>query len=408
MLPLVGILPTIEVGLAPYRELFCRAAGFEHVSRYVTGLILSPNKTLQGIYGQQVWSEDAGGSRRAMHAAVFEAGWDSAGLMPCHRAVVAAEHRGRGREVIGLDWTFVHHGRGEQICGVKRAYDYVAHRMSNYQTGVTAAIANREIIDGVEVRVQEPNYEEAERAYLQMTPQTPYERLEQARQRLLELLHYHKNRLSYRKRTELAVAIVEQLEAAGHFPQADYAFDTGVLSVPLPRLIEGHAKHWVSELECSGHLLWKGQWCRVDDVAAQLRTNHPESFRALQVTGRNGETKAFWVFTKAGRLKKYGRKRLVIVHEQAELNDAPRFLLTDALHWESGRVIQMWSYRWSTEIFHELCKHVVGLAAAQVRKEEAVQRHFRLSCVAQSLLQRAACQGRKCERFTFALVLVQK
>lgn len=227
------------------------------------------------------------------------------------------------------------------------------HRLSNYQTVVTAVIANREVIDGLEVKVQEPDYAEAERAYLAMTAQTSYEHIEPARQRVVDWLHYHQNRLSYRQRTELAVAIVEQLEAEGHFPHADYAFDKGVLSLPLTQLIESHAKHWVSELGCSRHIRWKGQWCRVDEVAAQLRTEHPESFRALQVTGRNGETKTFWAFTKAVRLKRYGRKRLVIVHEQADLRDTPRFLLTDALHWESGRVIQTWSYRWPTEIFHE-------------------------------------------------------
>ena len=37
-----------------------------------------------------------------------------------------------------------------------------------------------------------------------------------------------------------------------------------------------------------------------------------------------------------------------------------------------------------------------------MRKEEAVKRHFRLSCVAQSLLQRVAGSGRKSERFKFA------
>ena len=37
-----------------------------------------------------------------------------------------------------------------------------------------------------------------------------------------------------------------------------------------------------------------------------------------------------------------------------------------------------------------------------MRKEEAVKRHFRLSCVAQSLLQRATCQGQTSERFSFA------
>jgi hypothetical protein len=44
----------------------------------------------------------------------------------------------------------------------------------------------------------------------------------------------------------------------------------------------------------------------------------------------------------------------------------------------------------------------VGLEASQVRKEEAVKRHFRLSCVAHSLLQRLLAGGRQSERFAFA------
>src|SRR5262249_32868396 len=43
-----------------------------------------------------------------------------------------------------------------------------------------------------------------------------------------------------------------------------------------------------------------------------------------------------------------------------------------------------------------------GLNRPEVRKEEAVKRHFRLSCVAQSLVQRAACSGGKSERFEFS------
>ena len=49
MLPIVGVPETIRQGLAPYRDVFCREAGFEHISRYVTGLLLSPNQTLQGL-----------------------------------------------------------------------------------------------------------------------------------------------------------------------------------------------------------------------------------------------------------------------------------------------------------------------------------------------------------------------
>ena len=368
----------------------------------MTGLILSPHKPWQGIYHVQVWEPDTPRSRRAMHEAVFEAGWEAEALMPRHREVVAGAHRGCGREVISRDWTYAHHERGRKLWAVHKAWDHVEHRLASYQTVVTAVVANRGRLDGIEVVVQQPDRHEAEMAYVQETGPARYTQLETARGRLLELLHYRMHRLEYKKRTEIAREIVTQLEQEGHFPQAHYAFDNGVLNLELTRCIEHAGKHWVSELESSRHIQWQGQWRRVDAVAEALRHAHPESFRLMRVRCRNGETKAFWAFTKVVRLKRYGRKRLVIVHESEALRDAPRLLLTDALHWESGSVIETWSYRWTSEIFHEFGKQVCGLETAQVRKEEAVKRHFRLSCVAQSLLQQAPASGSATERLTFA------
>ena len=109
MLPLVGIPRTIAKFLESYRKVFCKEAGFKHISRYINGLLMSPNKTLQGIHSQLVWDEGEEVSRRAMHEAVFEAGWKHQELMEEHRKNVAAVHRGKGREIIALDWTFSYH-----------------------------------------------------------------------------------------------------------------------------------------------------------------------------------------------------------------------------------------------------------------------------------------------------------
>ena len=54
MLPLVGIPKTLQKQLQHYRSVFCRNSGFAQVSRYLTGLLLNPNKTLQGIHAQWV------------------------------------------------------------------------------------------------------------------------------------------------------------------------------------------------------------------------------------------------------------------------------------------------------------------------------------------------------------------
>src|SRR6185503_16535963 len=99
--------------------------------------------------------------------------------------------------------------------------------------------------------------------------------------------------------------MVAQVEAEGKFPQADYAFDNGVLTLELTRLIESKGKHWVSERESSRHILWQDKWQRIDAVATELRQQHPESFRKVTVRCRNGEKKEYGAFTKTVRLKRY-------------------------------------------------------------------------------------------------------
>ena len=64
MLPLVGIPASIAKFLQSYRKVFRKEAGSKHISRYINGLVMSPNKTLQGIYSQLVWDEEQKISRR--------------------------------------------------------------------------------------------------------------------------------------------------------------------------------------------------------------------------------------------------------------------------------------------------------------------------------------------------------
>jgi hypothetical protein len=59
--------------------------------------------------------------------------------------------------------------------GVKRQYDYVNGRMSQYHTILTAVLANRERQDGIAVEVQGAKWEAEEWAYLQATRQDRYD-----------------------------------------------------------------------------------------------------------------------------------------------------------------------------------------------------------------------------------------
>jgi hypothetical protein len=398
MLPLVGVPETLRHGLAPYREVCCRAAGFDHISRYVTGLLLRPPKTLPGIDDVQVWEPGAPRRRRAMHEAVVEASGDAEGLMPRPREVVAGAHHGQGREVIRRDWTYAQHERGLQMWGGKKAWDHVEHRLVPDQTVVTAVSAHRGRLAGIEGPGQQPAHCEEDRADLPEPGRERYAPRNEGRGRWWEWLPHYRQRLGDPKRPARAVAIVKPLEAAGHFPQAPYAFDHGGLRLELPRGIAQAGKHGVSALERSRHRHGQGPWQRGAAVAAARRCAPPDRFRPGRVRCRHGETKSFWAFTNVVRRKRYGRQRLVIVHDQADRSDAPRGLLSDARHGESGRVMETWSYRWASEIFQECGQQVCGLEAAQVRQAEAVKRHCRLRGVAPSLLQQAPASGAETER----------
>jgi hypothetical protein len=68
--------------------------------------------------------------------------------------------------------------------------------MARFQTVVTAVVANRALVDGIEVRVQEPSVREAEEAYVQATARESYGHMEHVRARLLELLHHLQHRFA--------------------------------------------------------------------------------------------------------------------------------------------------------------------------------------------------------------------
>jgi hypothetical protein len=74
--------------------------------------------------------------------------------------------------------------------GVKKAWDHVEHRLAPSQTVVTAVIANRARLDGIAVLVQQPHRQEEELAYVPETVRESYPQMEEARGRVLELLHH--------------------------------------------------------------------------------------------------------------------------------------------------------------------------------------------------------------------------
>ena len=77
-------------------------------------------------------------------------------------------------------------------------------------------MANRTQLDGIEVLVQQPNQQDEELAYVQETVRESSPQMAAGRGRVLELLPHLVHRLGSKKRTELALDIVQQRAQEGH------------------------------------------------------------------------------------------------------------------------------------------------------------------------------------------------
>jgi hypothetical protein len=78
-----------------------------------------------------------------MHESVFESGWNRNTLMESHRRNIAPHSPGRGRAVIGLDWTLGDHPYSEKIYGAKDAYGYVHEITTASQNPVFPSIPSK-------------------------------------------------------------------------------------------------------------------------------------------------------------------------------------------------------------------------------------------------------------------------
>jgi hypothetical protein len=175
-----------------------------------------------------------------------------------------------------------------------------------------------------------------------------------ARQRQLqELLAALPNRIRLQRPDDIVYALIADLEEKRTFPDAQYVLAGRLLTPRLAKFIESTGKHWVGQLEGRCPIQWEGPWLRLEQVAEKLRLESPQSFRVVTVQSANEaeEGKKLQIFSRSVRLDHYGRKRIVILHEAADLSDPPVFLFTDALFWEGHRIVQMWQYRWEEKMF---------------------------------------------------------
>ncbi|HEX9596076.1 MAG TPA: hypothetical protein VF982_04295, partial [Anaerolineales bacterium] len=135
------------------------------------------------------------------------------------------------------------------------------------------------------------------------------------------------------------------------------------------------------------------------EFAEQLKQEH---LAALQSGGKpvfqpikipyKGEQELYYSYCNTHHIHNFGKQRLVINYDQADLSDTPVFFISNRLVWQAAGITRIRRHRWPVEVYHEAPRgfpKAEGLDQYQLRGFSAIQRHVALVAVVYSLLRAA-------------------
>jgi hypothetical protein len=380
VVPIVAIPPSIEIGLAPYRDLFPRSETYQHIMEYCTGLVILDKPSINRLAGCLV----GGPVQSSINKAITRSPWSGEAVNERRLEQIQKHHRGKGLSIGIIDSTFSHHPRGEKkIYGVYRYWDYVNGCYTYAIQLVTAAITTGDRCDGFDYRIYHRFHQSQELAYLEAMRLPPDEPdRQQWLRRLVELLAYDLHRRQHETKPQLAAELIGQMDASEMAPNV-YTVDSALFAPVVIEAIEKQGKPWLADSEKTRLVFWQGQTFNCETFA---QSRPDEAYRPVILTHR-GQEKRYWVFTCVVRIRKYGKVRLAVIYDNPDRQGKPIYCFTRQLTWNATKIVQVRCHRWDIEPLHEQIKQFLGAEDSQLQSEAGVRRHLTLVLVVNSLLK---------------------
>ena len=131
------------------------------------------------------------------------------------------------------------------------------------------------------------------------------------------------------------------------------------------------------------------------NFAARLKQQHLDAvkqgqtgvFRRITICFK-GTQETYYTYCQTHHIHNFGKQRLVINYRQADLADNPVYYISNRLVWQAAGITRIRRHRWPVEVYHEEGK-AEGLDQYQLRSFSAIQRHVALVAVVYSLLRAA-------------------
>ena len=405
MIPLVEF-PELVQRYAPYFANVFSEKAFIEFERYISGLIVSENKTVEGINRLFV---NESRSQSSLNRLLTRSPYQVSDINQARLRLLASLEgtRMKPRGVLGIDDTLLTHF-GHHFEGIAYLYDHTsgayewAHNLVTlhysddltdypllfklWQPADLEKIEAGLVAAGIKVK--------ASKQELKTTAPAKW------RQYLLNLWrrHAHKPEVAvlYDSKLQMAKSFLEQWQEMRGDLKLPVTFDSWYTQPDFCTYLD-QTLHmdYVGTLKDSGKVVLKTGEEALTSFADRLKHEHlaavqagkPPVFKALTIPYKD-DKEQYFSYCASHRIHTFGKQRLVINYDQADLSDDPVFYISNRLDWQAAGITRIRRHRWPVEVYHEEGK-AEGLDQYQLRDLTAIERHVAFVAVVYSLLRAA-------------------
>jgi len=397
MFPIVEVPKFVQDYAQGYRDLFSPEL-YEHFQRYLTGLLISENKTIQAINGLFVLQTR---NQSSLNRFLTEYKWSTKDFN--ERRLELLRHkpatRPKRRGVLIIDDTHNEkYGKNFPLLG--QWFIPSAHRYGFSHNVVTIHYADSRVDYPLELAWYEQMDIEKTEQWLQEHA-IPYQaeklarkkKPSQKRQYLGDILRRAKKQhpdweVPYPSKLELACDLIDW--AIEHGFRHPVVMDSWYTCRQVCEHIASRGLLYVGTVEPDDGVYRGGRWQSIGSWYSEL----PEkAFQPVQFRYR-GRMEKYWAAAETRQVNQLGKVRLVASHQREDRSDEPRFYVSNYLQWELSYLLRLRRMRWPIESSYEDTKGPLGFDAYELRDEEGIRRHWYLVFAAYSAARQATAQGR--------------
>lgn len=405
MIPLVAFPELVEHYAPFFADVFSTEALIEF-KRYISGLLISENKTVEGINRLCVCESR---NQSSLNRLLTQSPFSLAGLDERRLALLASVPATQMKcsGVMSLDDTLLTH-YGQHFEKIAYLWDHAQQRYTWAHNLVSLHYSDNETDYPLNYQLWEPPDLEALEAGLEAAAvklkASKYALKESApekwRRYLLGVWRRHQSQPEVAQLYSGKLQIAEHLLAEWLRQHPDLrlpvTFDNWYTQPGFCHFLNDKLQlAYVGTLAPGDQLILKTGVETLQDFAARLKQEHqdhvatgrPPVFKPISIPYK-GQREHYYSYCATHQVRHFGKHRVVINHHDADLSDTPMFLLANRLHWQAPGITRIRRHRWPIEVYYEEGK-AEGLDQYQLRDFAAIQRHVALIAVVYSLLRTA-------------------